>query len=217
MSRISTSSSIALTTVLIAALSGCAYESSVPPGSSVRNRLAQPTVFTIGADEGNIRVTSQLGDDGVPTLSEIEVVDGAVSVSTAPDGSLRLDAVDLSIADLVVGAPGGPIEGLVLTNLQGSLEAPVTLISDTTETDQQLNTIARIDLTLDWAIREDNGNVLSLASLQITNIELDAYIGLDENENLELQISAERSGAFWEYSRRIELSDLSIETSALGL
>ncbi len=206
----------------IAAATGCAFEaddSIVPPGTptSARDKLESSTTLAELQPGARLELTSRVGTDAEPTRVDMQIDEGYVVVSAERDGSLVFTSLDVTIADVVLGEAGGPIEGLHLTGLRGRLAEPVALATTWLDGDQEGFATGPISLLLDWSILTDSGGTTALATQRIDDIDVQLRVLLTADGDLAVETLAVRAGVFWTWTQQVQLSDLSIEASAVEL
>jgi len=222
MRHVSNSRLAVLLLLAATAATGCINEGDdlvVPPARprNVREKLTSSTTLAELQSGAQIVLTAQVGADATPTPVDVRLDGGVFAVSARTDGSLVLSDLDVAIDDVVLGEAGGPIEGLHLTNLRGKLVGPTALETTWIEGDDEAFGTGLVSLYLDWSIETDSGEVTPLMTQRIDDIELELRVLATYDGELAVEAIGVRTGVFWHGSQQIELSDLSLEATAVEL
>jgi hypothetical protein len=206
-----------LCTIALAVLAatGCAVEADDPP-LTPREKLARSTVLPVQQD-ARLELSARVGGDADPTLVQVRIDDGVLALAADENGSLVLVALDVEVEDIVLGEAGGPIEGIHLTDLRGTLAEPVALDTTWLDADREALGAAPVSLLLDWSIQPEVGNALPLSTERIDDIQLDVRVFERAYDELAVEVTADHPGVFWDWSEHIVLSDLSLAANAVEL
>lgn len=174
----------------------------------------------MGADDSPSVRARLATPETVDWLTEVSVVEvngtrlpleaGQVQVGVQPDGRLRLDAVELDLADVEVSAPELERD-LPLVGLSVTLAEPVVAEAKWSRLEDAAFAELHVDLILEWAIVTSSGRVVELAPQRIGDIpvDLDVYLGVDGRLNVFLY--GTRPGVFWSWADLLELRDLVLD------
>lgn len=204
-----------LSSLLLALAAGCASGSADPaPGQSdLAERLAGPLALGfVPSDDGSFaRVNAVTLRDGVETEVEIVVKGGGMTL-LVDDGLLRLDSLEVTAADVTVGAGVMPPNGATFTGIAVSLSSPMsTALADVTDTAGSATGELAADLR--WAVELQHG-VVDLAPIRMPELPFELSLALASDGEVEAQLTASQPGPFWNWAGIFELRDLELELVA---
>jgi hypothetical protein len=204
-----------LSSILLALSAGCAAGSADPaPGQSdLHERLAGPLElgFVPSEDGSFARVTAVTLRDGVETEVEIVVKGGGMTLAV-DDGTLRLESLEVTAADVTVGAGVMPPNGATFTGIAVSLSSPMeTALADATDTAGSAADALAADLR--WSVELQHG-VVDLAPIRLPELPFELSLALASDGDVEAHLTASQPGPFWNWAGIFELRDLELELMA---
>jgi hypothetical protein len=208
---------LALAASLLAALAGCALDAMEdtvpPPRSPVLDRLSGPFAFSVDGAASLVAVEARALASGSSEPVEFAVQRGRSALRVTPDGFLILDDIDVELSDVLVPAELIPPAGLPIKDVRVRIERPSAAPLE--EIGGVLLAVVEVDLLVDWSGEfGDEGNVYPLRSVRLGGLRLEVELGIDAAGAVVAHFSAARAGAFWDWARRFELSDLVVELAA---
>ena len=204
-------SSLAL--LLLLSMAGCFAESGDPgPGDStgtLSERLTEPVALAIvPTDQGSFaRLTAVALRDGREIEVEIQVVEGALAIALDED-QLRVEGMEVSAADVEVGAGVMPPDGATFTGISIALASPLH-VALTSLSDTVAQVEADLPLDVHWAVVLDHG-VVDLAPIQFPELRFELALELDPDGAIEAHLAAAQPGPFWSWAGIFELRDLEV-------
>lgn len=203
-----------LVLALLVASSGCAVDAGIPAGESARTVLDESALLPI-AEEGTVlHMVARVNGESEPTPIEVHIDEGWIAAHVDGDGTLVVDAFEVSVDDLVLGESGGSLAGLHLADVGASLSAPVRVETEWLAGDHGVIGTAPIEVELTWSMVTERGDVLPMAPQRIDQIDLSVHAYMSSDGELSIELSAARPGVFWQWARTVELSDLDLEAVA---
>ena len=205
-----------LSSLLLALAAGCAAGSASdpPPGQSdLRERLAGPLELGfVASDDGSFaRVNAVTLRDGEETEVEIVVKGGGMTLAV-DDGTLRLESLEVTAADVTVGAGVMPPNGATFTGIAVSLTSPMeTALADATDTAG--SAADRLAADLRWSVELQHG-VVDLAPIRLPELPFELSLALASDGEVEAHLTASQPGPFWNWAGIFELRDLELELVA---
>jgi hypothetical protein len=203
----------------VALLAACAGDSSLgttPTDDNLLGALQSPTQFSINDDGSLVEVvaSSRRNDQAKPI--QFTIVGGTVEVRAAEDGRVFMDGLSLELADVSVPADILPPDGLDVRELRVSLDHPVVAQATFSADGASASSDLPISITIDWSAEfGDEGSVYPLRSIHLEDMPLHAELALDGGA-IRAQVSAARSGRFWDWAEMFDLSDLVLEIEAVA-
>lgn len=173
--------------------------------ASVRERLATPEALPLQPAASVVTV------DG----ARFQVQHGELSIGVDPDGSLRLDALDLALPDVTVTLPQLPDPGLRLVGVRVSLPEPVAGATTWSFEEDWATADVTAELRLDWSVVTPGGRLIDLAPQRVADVPLDLDVYVDQDGRLTAAVFGVRPGVFWSWAGLFEMSDLELELRAI--
>lgn len=190
-------------------LIGCGAEARDPDmASTVRERLAQPTLFEVSTADsaGAITAARKSSEGWMPGLADLRIDAGELVLSAGDDDTLSLDELRLDVGPIVVPKSVFGYE-LALTDIHLSLVDSVKFVADWSSEDEARGN-ASIDLLLEWSLT-NHGTTSPLGSpdLPLVPVEVEV-IGNGQAVHAEVRVSA--PGELWRWANVFRLEDLSL-------
>jgi len=198
--------------VSFVALSGCSFEDSAAPWGheSLYERLGTREFLSL--QQPSLIGVAAYDRDGEPLpCVQPDVVSGTAAMRTTEDGTLLVEGISIYLTDITI-EPGVvlPDEPLQLTDVRLRLGTQIAI--DTEWNGDRATGSGRGDLLMDWAILDDSGKVLPLATQKIRDAELLVDVSLADGE-VHADVTSAVDGTFWDFSA-VELADFSMAVSA---
>lgn len=207
---------IASTVAAAASLGACNFDDD-GQGTDERASLYE----RLGTREAlSLESTSLIGvaaydDAGNPLPCLQPSVEGGEAVLRAtPEGVLVVEKMSVRLSDLVVESGVVYSEPIHLTDIELRLGTQLAVEPSWTEDDNAASGDGTADLLMDWAVLDDDGDRLPLATqlLRRTDFRVHAYLGDDRQVHLELLSSID--GRVAGFGNRVELSDFAMVVNA---
>lgn len=196
---------------------GCFAQSGDPaqgqPGGDLAELLSEPvTLGIVSTEDGSFaRVRAVALRSGDEYEVEVAVMGGSLTLSL-DDAQLRVESLEVTAADLTVGAGVMPPEGATLTGISVALTAPVES-ELAIEADDSAQTAGGLPVALRWAVELDHG-VVDLAPIRLPDLGFELALGLASDGEIEAHLTASQPDSFWNWAGIFELSDLELDLVA---
>lgn len=184
-----------------------------PGQSDLGERLAGPLTLGFAPSDGGsfARVTAVTLRDGEAADVEVTVMGGSLDI-VLDDGSLRVESMEITAADVLVGPGVMPPDGATLTGIAFSLTAPkLTELADASES--AASAAGDLPVDLRWAVELDHG-VVDLAPIRMPELPFELSLELAADGEVEAHLTASQPGPFWNWAGIFELRDLELELVA---
>ncbi|MEE2904662.1 MAG: hypothetical protein VYC39_20200 [Myxococcota bacterium] len=141
---------------------------------------------------------------------EMTIQQGEILLDTNPNRSTNIVGLEVTLNDVNIPAWRFPPHGLKLRNLSASL---VTADTKAEETEQESkNFSGKSELILNWSMLDEEGALLELRPVKLTNIDFAAQLnGLREGEQ-GLALDAEGKGLLWNWINVLEFRNFSMQS-----
>jgi hypothetical protein len=201
------------TSFLVLLTTACSADPDAPAGEpeDLESTLAVSRAFEIDGADSELRAVAVALREDTENLIEFEIVSGEVELSAA-GGALSIEAVEVALADVMIPETVLP-RGLVITGMLITLDAPVTAPAEWTTDGRRADVSLSVDLTVEWAMLRD-GTVFPLADVHLRDLPLQVGVTRD-GDSLDIDVAADRTGAFWSWADTFELRDLAISLAGV--
>lgn len=193
----------------ILVLAGCGAGVSAPEeATSVRERLARPTLFevSIADSAGAVTASRKTSEGWVPGLADLRVDAGELVVSADGEGTISLEELRLDIGPITIPESvfGYPLE---LTEIKLSLVDAVKMIGEWSSDDEGRGT-ASIELLLEWSLT-NHGTTSPLGSPDLPRVPVEVEVS-GNGERAHAEVRASGPGELWKWANVFRLEDLSL-------
>jgi len=182
--------------------------------ATLRSRLEKPTTLVIDSAASLVAATAHTDQDGDAMPIEFSIVDGRVDLIAQPSGEIVVHEFELDLGDVTVSADFLPPNGLELRELKVRMDYPVVAEPEWSEDGTAASGDVMMSITADWSA-VFNDNVYSLRSIVLPELLVHAHLALSGNTVL-AQVSAVKSGTFWNWAGKFQMSDLVVEVDTLS-
>jgi hypothetical protein len=184
---------------------------SPEPTADLVDELHVPAVLELApSGEPGSYASARATAGGADIDVEIPVAGGHLQLWTTAEGLLVVDELAIEADDVVIGADVVPPDGVHLTGLRATLQSTAAL--DPVVSGDRLTGIARLDLTVDWAMIVD-GEVHALAPLRLGELPFSLEVERTP-AGLTARLVAFRDGQFWSFADLWQLADLTLDLHA---
>lgn len=178
-------------------------------GGSTRSHLAEQRVLELTAADSRLQVTGQGGDLG-GTRSQVEVLGGHVALQAPVRGGLILGDLAVDLDDIVLTVDEAPPSGLRLTGVRLSLAGPVNAEVGWSDSDDVAYGRAFVDLLLEWALVDLDGDVLPLAPQAIRDVDVYFTVQPAPLAVVAADLRVMREGTAWEWAGLFSIRDVDL-------
>lgn len=185
-----------------------------PDDSTTRGHLSHVRKLTVQPGGiANITATRLWGEDYVVDAA-IPFIGGEVSVQAQKDGRLTVVGAELRVGNVQLSKESVPPNGLLLTDVV--LRLPyVTSDAKWTADGSAALVETRTELTLDWSLESNPGEVHPMATQYIREVPVSLDVVAGKDGVLHLVLHATRDGIFFTWTGLFELSDLVLDIEAV--
>lgn len=196
------------------AIAACGVEplDSSSDSGDLEELLAAPRTFGIDETTSAINALAVALRQGTESNIEFEIVSGEVALQ-ASDGDLSISGVQVVLADVTIPETVLPPNGLVITDMLVTLDGSATAAAEWTGDGRRADASFAVDFTVKWSMLRD-GSSYPLADVLFQDLPLHLGVTRD-GDGIDIDVSADRDGAFWSWAETFELRDL--EMSLAGV
>jgi hypothetical protein len=183
--------------------------------ASLHEQLAAGASFDVSAHGSTVSLTARLVAEGdaLPPRA-LPVIGGSVALRSDADGRLVVDTLDVAFDDVVLTGEEFPPDGLHLTGMRVTLDAPAACEPFWSESGDTVVATPRGEMVLEWAIVAPDGTLVPLAPQHFSDVPLDFVVERTERGTLSLALTGGAAGTFWSWGGIAELSDLTFDVAA---
>ncbi|RMH41566.1 MAG: hypothetical protein D6689_10775 [Deltaproteobacteria bacterium] len=196
------------------ALAGCSFESADEAARvSLYERLGTRERLAI-ADPSFVGVAAY-DRAGRPLPCVQPTVRGGDTVLRAStDGLLVVEDVRVDLSDITI-EPGVvlPDEPLVLTDVKLRLGTQMAIEPQWAPDGRSARGVGRVDILMDWALLDDDGDHLPLATQRIRGAELEVRAELADDGTVRADLTSAVDGTIWDFAA-VELTDFAMDVRA---
>jgi len=206
-------STIVTLALALSTTTACAVESPDPdPEPDLQHRLGGRVFLPITAPcEVAFGITNDATGTEMPPLQP-EVTGGELILRTTADGLLLVEGLTIELGDVDTTKPvGDDIHRLQLTDLRLRLGTLAAIEPEWSAV--QVAGTGTGDLLLDWALRDDDGDVHPLATQRVRAAELGVIVAVDAEGRIGAALDSVTSGRLWDFGD-IAVGDLSLSLTA---
>jgi hypothetical protein len=200
--------------VAAVALTACAFDEGTDPGEvteSLEHRLGTRETLTLQPDS-LIGVTA-VDQDGteLPCL-EPDVAGGDVVLRSTEDGLLLVEKLDVQLTDVTV-EPGVIYDAPIhLTDIE--LRLGTMLVLQPPWAADRAEASGTADLIMDWALLDDDGDHLPMATQRLRDAQFAVDVRLDDSGRITAEVRTGVEGHLAGYAGKVELTDFSMAVNA---
>ena len=169
----------------------------------------------LGLEQPSLVGVAAYDRDGAPLpCVQPTVADGTAVLRATADGWLIVEGLALDLTDITI-EPGVvfPDAPMQLTDIHLRLGTQIAFEPEWTADGTRASGAGRGDLLMDWALLDDDGDVLPLATQKIRDAELAVAVQLTPAGDVIADVTSAVDGTFWDFSA-IELADFSMVVNA---
>ncbi len=196
------------------ALTACSFEDGYDPDlvpESLQHRLG--TRETLVLEPTSLIGVTALDEDGteLPCL-EPNVTGGSAILRSTEDGLLLVEKMDVQLSDVIV-EPGVVYDAPIhLTDIE--LRLGTMLVLEPPWSAERAEAAGTADLLMDWALLDDDGNHLPMATQKLRAAEFAVDVRLADDGRITAAVTSAVDGHLAGYAGKVELTDFSMAVQA---
>jgi hypothetical protein len=202
--------------VALIAITGCTFDDGY-----VDEEVDQSLAYRLGDREAlSLESTSLVGvaaydDDGNNLPCVQPTVGGGEALLRSTDsGLLLVEKMTIDLSDVVVEPGVVHSQPIHLTDIELRLGTQLVIEADWSADGRSATGTGRADLLMDWAVLDDDGDHLPLATQKLRQVEFAVTARLNEDGMITTEVISTVEGRIGGFANRIELSDFSMAVHA---
>gem|GEM_PF-5891042 len=141
---------------------------------------------------------------------EMTIQKGQILLDTNPNRATKIVGLEVALNDVNIPAWRFPPHGLKLRNLSASLVKAETQIEETEQ--ESKNFAGDSELILNWSMLDEEGALLELRPVNLTNIAFAAQLDLMNGGDQGLELDAEGEGLLWNWINVLEFRNFNMQS-----
>ena len=203
------------TVVAFALLTGCSFdtEGTLSADGNLYERLGHRESLSL-VEPSEVGVTAYDRNGATVPCIQPAVTAGDAVVRVTADELLLLEKLDIVLSDVVL-KPGvvHPEQPIRLTDVRMRLGTQLVIEPIWSDDYMFAAGTGRADLLLDWAVLDDDGDVLPLATQKLRDVEFEVAARQTGTGEIVIDVLSVHPGTLWDFTA-VEVADLDMAVFA---